>query len=390
MAAFETTMCGSWYRPPEILALMGSTWSGEFYPEHKTAVEKAEREAIRVQVHPNGYRKGLDYVSNGDERKNGYTTFLPSRMKGFSKTERNMMMMPPKLIQEMSDSNPAMVAALSSGQMQFANTPKLIGPLEYTGADLAKAEARDAVRIAKEEGAKHVFVKSPSPGVIPVFFPRTEVYRTHEDYLAALSKELRKEYQAILSVDGVDLHIDAPDTAMTFLMSEGWGVGFYDALPKHIDAINDAIQGLPAERIRLHYCYGNYAGSHLSDPPFGRVLPELLRAKVGMIVGENANPAHEGDYLAVRAYAKEHGWPKHMRFAIGAIDVKTPIVETPETVAGRLERYASIDAIGPERVLGSTDCGFGTFGGFDNTTMKVGVQKLENLVKGAELATKLT
>jgi 5-methyltetrahydropteroyltriglutamate--homocysteine methyltransferase len=366
-----------------------STWSGEFYPEHKEIVEKAERDAIRVQVHPNGSKRGLDYVSNGDERKSGYTTFLPSRMSGFSKTERNTMVMPARMIQEMTDSNPALVAALSSGQMQFANLPKIVEPLKYTGAELAKAEARDAVRLAKEEGAKHIFVKSPSPGVITVFYPRTAVYKDHWEYLAALSKELRKEYEAILSVPGVDLHIDAPDTAMTNALAEGWGVGFYEALPKHIDAVNEAIRGLPADRIRLHYCYGNYNGSHLNDPPFGRVLPELLRANVGMIVGENANPAHEGDFLAVRNYVKEHGWPKSVRFAIGAIDVKTPIVETPETVAGRLERYASIDGIGPERVLGSTDCGFGTFGGFDNTTLKVGVQKLENLVKGAELANKM-
>jgi 5-methyltetrahydropteroyltriglutamate--homocysteine methyltransferase len=161
---------------------------------------------------------------------------------------------------------------------------------------------------------------------------------------------------------------------------------FYDALPHHIDAINEAIAGLPRERIRVHYCYGNYLGSHKFDADFYRVLPELLRLKAGTLVGEAANPRHEGDSIIIRKHLKEHSWPSHLKYAVGVIDVKTPFLETPETVAARLHSFASIDGIGPDRILGGTDCGFQTFANFHNVPYAIGLQKLEALARGAEFA----
>jgi 5-methyltetrahydropteroyltriglutamate--homocysteine methyltransferase len=165
-----------------------------------------------------------------------------------------------------------------------------------------------------------------------------------------------------------------------------WGADYYEALPKHVDAINEAIAGLPRDRIRVHYCYGNWVGSHRFDADYSRVLPEFLRLKVGTVVGEMANPAHEGDALVLRDYLKEHDWPKGLRLAAGVIDVKTPIVETRQTVAARLERLASIDKLNPNNILGGTDCGFETFASMGNVTYAVGLRKLEALAEGAALA----
>jgi 5-methyltetrahydropteroyltriglutamate--homocysteine methyltransferase len=99
-----------------------------------------------------------------------------------------------------------------------------------------------------------------------------------------------------------------------------------------------------------------------------------------------ANPRHEGDALVLAQYLKEHSWPNGLRLAAGVIDVKTPIVETKETVAARLERLASIDKINPNDILGGTDCGFETFANFDNVTYQVGLQKLQALADGVALA----
>jgi len=99
-----------------------------------------------------------------------------------------------------------------------------------------------------------------------------------------------------------------------------------------------------------------------------------------------ANPRHEGDSLVLRDYLKEHDWPEGLGLAAGVIDVKTPIVETPETVASRLESLASIGKIDPDRLYGGTDCGFETFAYFGNVTYQVGLQKLEALANGAALA----
>lgn len=380
----HATMTGSWYRPPEIAALLAQSPTGELGPDHRKLVEEAERTAIREQLHPNGAKLGLTVVSNGEQRKAGYTNFLPNRFDGFSKTQRVPMEFPPILIQEFQESNPAMLQALQGQQSGPFLAPVIESPLVYRGEALAKDEAQQATRLAKEETAPRIFVPSPSPGVTTIFFPRSAAYKTHRDYLFGLAKELRKEYRSILSVDGVDLQIDAPDLAMG-RNTASWGADFYELLPQHVDAINEAIAGLPADRIRVHYCYGNYLASHRNDPEYARVLPELLRLKAGTLVGEAANPRHEGDALIVEEYVKEHSWPKGRRFAVGVVDVKTPFVETPETIAARLERFGRIEGIDPKNLLGGTDCGFQTFLGFDNVTHAVALHKLESLARGAAL-----
>ena len=383
----HATMTGSWYRPPEIAQLLAQSPTGEVGPDHRKAIEDAERAAIREQVHPRGAKHGLDDVSNGEQRKIGYTNFIVNRFDGFSKTVRVPMEFPQTLVQEFQESNPALLQALASAQGGPFQSPAIESPLTYRGEALAKEEAAQAARIAKEEGASRIFVPSPSPGVTTIFFPRGGPYPTHHDYLFGLAKELRKEYRAILSVPGVLLQIDAPDLAMG-RNTASWGKDFYGLLPSHVDAINEAIAGLPADRIRVHYCYGNYLASHKNDADFTKVLPELTRLKAGTIVGEAANPRHEGDVLAVEAYVKEHGWPKGLGFAVGVIDVKTPFVETPETIAARLERFGNIEGFDPRGLSGGTDCGFETFLGFGNVTHEVALQKLESLAKGAALASK--
>ncbi len=380
-------MTGSWFRTPEVMALLPQSPTGEISLEHGGVIEAAERRAIRDQIHPGGSSRGLHWVSNGEQRKAGYTYYLPNRFDGFSKTERVAMPMQPSFIAELQESNPQFAQLLASGQMKGFDLPKMESKLQYRGAELARREATDAVRLAKEEGARRIFLPAPSPGVTTIFFPRGAAYRDHYEYLFDCAKELRKEYQTILSVDGVDLQLDSPDLAMG-KQTGAWGVDFYEALPRHVDAINEAIVGLPKDRIRVHYCYGNWVGSHRFDADYSRVLPELLRLKVGTIVGEMANPRHAGDFLILRNYLKEHDWPKGLRLAAGVIDTKTAIVETPQTVAARLEALAAIDKLDPEDLLGGTDCGFETFANFGNTTYAVGLQKLASLGEGVVLASR--
>jgi 5-methyltetrahydropteroyltriglutamate--homocysteine methyltransferase len=381
----KATMTGSWFRTPQIMGLLPNSPTGEISLEHAEAIEAAERQAVRDQLHPRGSRRGLDWVSNGEQRKAGYTYYLPNRFDGFSKTERTSMPMQPTLIEEFQESNPRYAEMLSSAQSSAFSLPKIEGKLSYHGADLARREAQDAAKLAKEEGAERIFLPAPSPGVTTIFFPPGKAYRDHYEYLFDVGKELRKEYQAILGVEGVDLQLDAPDLAMG-KQTGVWGVDFYEALPKHVDAINEATAGLPKDRIRVHYCYGNWVGSHRFDAEYARVLPEFLRLKVGTIVGEMANPRHEGDALVLERYLKDHPWPKGLKLAAGVIDVKTPIVETKETVAARLERLTASGKVGPDDLYGGTDCGFETFASMGNVTRQVGLLKLQALAEGADLA----
>ncbi|HZW55464.1 MAG TPA: hypothetical protein VFF30_04165 [Nitrososphaerales archaeon] len=166
-------------------------------------------------------------------------------------------------------------------------------------------------------------------------------------------------------------------------------VDFFESLPRQVDAINELISGLPAERILVHYCYGNWVGSHRFDAEFRRILPELLRLKAGTQVGEMANPRQAGDALILGDYLSEHEWPKRMSLAMGVIDVKNPIVEAPEGVAMRLEIIAKLDKIDPTgQLFGGTDCVFATFADFGNLTHAVAVQKSRSLVVSTQLANK--
>ncbi len=268
--------------------------------------------------------------------------------------------------------------------------PLVEAPLEYVGADLARQEALDARELARKLGAPRIFLPAPSPGVITLFYRAKEsAYPDHEAFLFGIAAELRKEYQTILEVEGVDLQIDAPDLAMGYHLAPGWGPkyegeNFYEGMEVHLEAINQAIEGLPAERIRLHSCYGNYVGSHSHDADFRRILPILVKSSAGMLVFEAANPRHEGDLKAIADYVEAHGPPKQ-DIALGVIDVKTPIVESPETVALRLTSLAEA-GVSPDKIWAGTDCGFETFMAFGNVTYRTAKEKLRAAAQGAELA----
>ena len=380
---FKTTMTGSFYRTKEIVELLGKSKTGEVSEKNSKEIETAEKLAVSDQLHPGGSKYGLTWVSNGEQRKSGYTTYIPNRFSGFSKTKKASTKFSNEFYAELMEANPFMAKVIE--ETKAFELPAIEQTLEYTGSKHAKREAEDAIRIAKKLGAKRVFVPAPSPGVITVFYPHGKAYHDHEDFLFSLSKELSKEYRAILSVDGVDLQIDAPDLAMAKSLGLEWTKDFMTVLPKHVSAINAAISGLPSKRIRVHYCYGNYAAPHLTDPDYGKVLPHILKLKVSTLVGEMANPRHAGDPLIIKKYVKEHGWPKNLTFAAGVIDVKSSFVETPETVNLKLQNLANIDDIGPERIMGGTDCGFETFAGLGSVSRNIALKKLESLAKGARL-----
>ena len=376
---YETTMTGSFYRTREIEELLKASKTGEVDITHEDMIRAAERLAISDQLHPLGSPVGLSWVSNGEERKSGYTTYIPNRFHGFSSKYRVSQEFSSLFYQELMDANPLMGERISNS-VAFS-LPSIEDKLVFTGEKLAHKEAEDAKELAKELGAKRIFIPSPLPGVITVFYPPCKPYHDHDDFLFDLSKE----YRAILFVEGVDLQIDSPDLAMAKSLGVDWTRDFFNVLPKHVEAINESIKGLPRERIRVHYCYGNYSAAHLTDPDYSKVLPEILKLKVGTIVGEMANPRHAGDPQIIKRYTKEYGWPKDLRFAAGVIDVKSPFVETPESVNLKLHNLSDIDEIGEERVLGGTDCGFETFSGLGNIPKSIALQKLKSLAEGATM-----
>ena len=220
------------------------------------------------------------------------------------------------------------------------------------------------------------FMTAASPGIIATTLLNAH-YDSHEAYVLALARQMRKEYE-LIARDFI-LQIDAPDLALerTVLFQDKSVAEFLKIAEVHVAALNEALAGIPRERIRLHCCWGNYDGPHIHDVPLADILPVLTQAKVGALSIEFANPRHQHEYAAL----KKAKLPPEFLLLPGVIDSKTNFVEHPEVVANRI--CEAVDAIGDRsRVIASVDCGFGTFAGSELVAEDVVWAKLTELPRG--------
>jgi 5-methyltetrahydropteroyltriglutamate--homocysteine methyltransferase len=225
-------------------------------------------------------------------------------------------------------------------------------------------------------------MNAASPGLVTAFQPN-QFYPTHAAYLADLVDAMRPEYEAIVAA-GFDLQLDAPDLAMAAhtgfqSLSEP---EFLARAAQNVEALNAATANIPAERMRMHICWGNYEGPHDHDIPLEKVIGIVLKARPTRLLFEAANPRHEHEWIVWRDAAV----PDDKVLVPGLIDSCSNYVEHPELVAQRIERYASI--VGVERVIAGTDCGFGTFAGYGKIDPAVTWKKLRALREGADIAGK--
>jgi 5-methyltetrahydropteroyltriglutamate--homocysteine methyltransferase len=222
-----------------------------------------------------------------------------------------------------------------------------------------------------------------SPGIVATTLLNAH-YDSHETYVNAIAREMRKEYEHIHS-KGLLLQLDCPDLAMerVGLFQKEPLSRFLEAVEAHVEAINQALVNIPRESVRLHVCWGNWDGPHVYDVSLEDILPILYRARAGALSLELANPRHEHEMAVV----KKHPLPDSMVFIPGVIDSKTNFVEHPEVVCNCILR--AVDAVGDRsRVIASSDCGFGTFSGWELVEPSVVWAKLRTLREGADLASK--
>lgn len=207
-------------------------------------------------------------------------------------------------------------------------------------------------------------------------------YSSHDAYLIALSKALANEYRPIHEAGHV-LQIDAPDLAMerSRYFAHLDELAFLQQLERHIAAINEGLAAIPRDCVRLHVCWGNNDGPHISDIAMATILPELYRANVGALSIEFANPRHQHEYEAL----EEHPLPAHMLLIPGVLDTTTNFVEHPQVVAKRLRE--AVAAVGDkERIIAGTDCGFSTFAGREYVASEVVWHKFAAMAEGARIA----
>jgi 5-methyltetrahydropteroyltriglutamate--homocysteine methyltransferase len=256
-----------------------------------------------------------------------------------------------------------------------------VGPVEPINKEAIQEDLR-RLKDAVGGDTESAFMGSISPGQIAFNYPNQH-YDSHETYLEALADALAYEYNAIVDA-GFNLQIDSPDLAMSgHCRSVGSSLTDWKThLPLAIEAINKALDGIPKEKVRMHVCWGNYAGPHHHDVPFADIVGEVIKANVGTIYPEGGNPRHEHEWRVF----EDVKLPDDMKVIYGVIDTKTNYIEHPQVVADRLVRVGKL--IGGERLLAGTDCGFDTFIKFSQVDPDVAWEKLKALSEGAELASK--
>ena len=225
-------------------------------------------------------------------------------------------------------------------------------------------------------------MNAASPGVIALFQPN-RYYPDHETYLEAIADAMAAEYRAIVDA-GLVLQLDSPDLGLgRHMMFKDNTDAEYRALAElHVDALNHALADIPADRVRLHVCWGNYEGPHHCDAPLSMVLPIALRANVGALCSSRPNPRHGHEWRTLA----DMPIPDDRILIPGVIDSTTNFIEHPELVCERLCRFA--DIVGRERVIAGTDCGFSTFAGFGAVDPDIVYAKLASLAEGADLASR--
>jgi 5-methyltetrahydropteroyltriglutamate--homocysteine methyltransferase len=370
-----TTHVGSLPRNETLSALLVEREEGGAGDPVRLAgeMDRAVRHVVEKQA-----AAGIDIGNDGEQQRVGFQTYVPQRMSGFageSKRRRGRDYEEfPELVQALAQRFPR--------RSRMQNAPEAQSELHYLDVAPIQQEIERLKRNAQAAGAfAECFMTAPSPGIISTTMLNA-YYGSHEAYLAALAREMRKEYLAIYEA-GLILQIDAPDLAMdrSVFYRDLSEAGFVKAAEKHVAALNQAIAGIPPDRIRLHCCWGNWDGPHIFDVDLERILPVLYQAGVGGLSIEFANPRHQHEYQALH----RHKLPAHMVLLPGVIDTTTNIVEHPEVVARRLQE--AVAAVGDrERIIASADCGFGTFTGREWVIEPAVWLKLQAMRQGADLA----
>ena len=319
---------------------------------------------------------GIDLVSDGEMSKISYATYIKDRITGF---EGDSPRTPPADLELF----PTFLARQDKGGgTPSYRRPKCVGPVAPKSLAPLK---QDLAHIKAACDAHHPhggFMNSASPGVIALFQPN-EHYATQDAYLEALAEAMRPEYEAIVDA-GLILQLDSPDLGLGrhMMYKDRSEAEYLTLIGGHVEALNYALRNVPAERVRMHVCWGNYEGPHCCDVEMGVILPTLMQAKPVGLLFETSNPRHQHDWNYFAEMVDII--PEEKILIPGVIDSTTNFIEHPRVVAERIEKFAGI--IGRERVIGGTDCGFSTFAGFGVVDPEIVYAKLKTLAEGAAIA----
>jgi 5-methyltetrahydropteroyltriglutamate--homocysteine methyltransferase len=369
------THVGSLPRSEALSEMLIDREEGRLLSEQQLADEMdgAVRHVIAKQT-----EAGIDIGNDGEQQRVGFQTYVPRRMSGYAGESKRRVgrdfVAFPALSEDLRRRFPK--------RSRMQNAPEAQAEIHYLDSAAITAEVDRLRRAVSDAGAfTETFMTAPSPGIISTTMLNA-FYDSQQSYLTALAREMRNEY-LVIHGGGLLLQIDAPDLAMdrSMFYQDLSDREFVRAAEMHVAALNQAIDGIPRDRVRLHCCWGNWNGPHLYDVALDLILPVLYQAHVGALSIEFGNPRHQHEFQALR----RHKLPDHMLLLPGVVESNSNIVEHPEVVARRLEE--AVAAVGDrERVIASADCGFGTFTNREYVIEPVVWLKLQALRQGADIA----
>ena len=371
-----TTHVGSLPRPADVVDMLFVLERGEARAAAlvEDTLQRGVNDAVRRQEDA-----GLDVVSDGEMSKISYATYVRHRLTGFDGDSAR------PTPQDLDDFPRFRDRLVSEGHSPTYRRPVCVGPIGLKDCtpvlnDIARLQRALVESKAAGSTAVAAFMTAVSPGTVGVFHPN-QYYRSHEDYMQAIGAAMRTEYEEIVRA-GFILQIDCPDLAMGrhSRFKHVDDAEFLRCAEIQVEALNDAVANIPADRMRMHVCWGNYEGPHTHDIPLQTILPIVLKARPSGLLIEGANPRHEHEWEIWTSQEL----PDDKVLVPGVIDTSTNYVEHPDLVAQRIARLANI--VGRERVIAGTDCGMGTFAGFGPVHPEIAWAKLRSLTRGAELS----
>jgi 5-methyltetrahydropteroyltriglutamate--homocysteine methyltransferase len=366
---FLTTHTGSLPRPRKVvdLLLAEKEKPGASRAALDAAVKEAVADVARKQV-----EAGIDIINDGEQGRTDYTVHVLDRLTGFEgKPTAPRGTGEPEF--------PELAQLLSQFASPFQHRPTCSGPVTWKDWPAVEADIARAKAALSTSGAAESFMTSPSPGQIARYLPNS-FYKTDEEYLFALAGVMAMEYRAIVEA-GFILQLDCPDLAMSYNLFPAIGIADYRKfISQNVEALNTAVKDLPADRMRMHVCWGSTLGPHHEDIEIREIADILLKGRPQAVSFPGANPRHGHEWKVW----KDVKLPDGKILIPGVIDSTSNFVEHPELVADRITQYARV--VGKENVIAGVDCGFGTFAGRVQVDSKIVWMKLASLAQGAAMA----
>ena len=372
-----TTHTGSLPRPKPLIDLVMNRERGEMIDAVAFEAETAKAiDDIVVQQ----LAAGINVVSDGEMSKPSYTTYIRHRVSGIAPDPRAAEKGRDIMVGRDLLAHPDFARRRNFSDAPF---PGCIGPAHYKDRSELDRDIANLKSAASKSNPTDVFMTAPSPGILTRFIINLH-YPSEDAYVEALADVMKTEYRAIVEA-GFVLQIDAPDlaSARNNQHRDLTDDQFRKIAERNIAAINAATEGLPADRMRLHICWGNYEGPHTHDLPLLKIIDLAFKARPQAISIEAANPRHDHEWEDLA----DIDIPDDKILIPGVIDSTTNFVEHPRLVAQRIGRYAGV--IDRERLIAGVDCGFGTAVRSDPMVVDSIVwAKLRALSEGAAIASK--